>query len=38
MPPNSIDLPGNTQNQIIFAAACTWQKYVDPAALGGVRQ
>ena len=23
---------------IIFAAACTWRKYPDPAALGGVHQ
>ena len=28
--------PANHENPNIFAAACTWRKYLDPAALGGV--
>ena len=30
--------PANEESQIIFAAACTWRKYLDPAAGGGVHQ
>ena len=31
-----VDLPtANQEYSIIFAAACTWRKYLDLAALGG---